>query len=199
MAQQTPPPPYGPPARSRRGLLVLVGVLVLALVAVLAVGTVIVVRRLDKPDPPAAVQATKPASPDAVQFRRVLKTSPGGCNSASPTPTGSTVCGLDGYNYVLGKVELDGTHITEVKPGQSPDTTTWQVNLTMDAQGAETFGRLTADLATQQTPLNQIAIVVRGQVVAAPAVQSAIPGGKIQIAGNYGKTDAEKLASQITG
>ncbi|MEU4603751.1 hypothetical protein AB0F43_12285 [Kribbella sp. NPDC023972] len=199
MAQPTPPPPpsYGAPSQRGRGLLVLVGVLVLVLVAVLAVGTVIVVRRLNEPDTPSAV--TKPATPDAVQFRRVLKAEAGGCSSASPTPSGSTVCGLDGYNYVLGKVELDGSHIIEVEPAQSPDNATWLINLTFDDEGAKTFGSLTADLATKQTPLNQIAIVVRGQVVAAPAVMSAIPGGKIQIAGTYTKDEAEKLAAQITG
>jgi preprotein translocase subunit SecD len=184
-------------AQRTRGLLVLVGVLVLVLIGTLAVGTVIVVRRLDKPDPPAA--ATKPATPDAVEFRRVLKTSPGGCDNASATPAGSTVCGLDGYNYVLGKVEIDGGNVTEVKAAQSPDNTGWLVNLTLDDQGAAAFGRLTADLATKQPPLNQLAIVVRGQVVSAPTVMSAIPGGELQITGNYTKTDAEKLASRITG
>jgi preprotein translocase subunit SecD len=151
MAQPTPPPPYAAPPQRGRGLLVLVGALALVLVAVLAVGTVIVVRRVNEPDTPAAV------------------------------------------------TRLDGGHVIEVQPAQSPDSATWPVNLTFDDEGAKTFGSLTADLATKQTPLNQLAIVVRGQVVAAPTVMSAIPGGKIQIAGTYTKDDAEKLAAQITG
>ncbi|MFG1814446.1 hypothetical protein ACGFIF_11815 [Kribbella sp. NPDC049174] len=107
---------------------------------------------------------------------------------------------MDGYNYVLGKTELDGNHVTEVKASQSPDAGGWQVNLTLDDEGAKLFGTLTADLATKTPPLNQIAIVVRGQVAAAPAVQSAIPGGKIQITGGtYDQKTAEDLAKKITG
>ncbi|MFI7065076.1 SecDF P1 head subdomain-containing protein [Kribbella sp. NPDC050124] len=187
---------YGVPPQRSRGPIVLVGVLVLVLIVVLAVGAVVLVRRANEPDPPAI--ASKPASADALQFRRVLKASPGGCDSASPAASPS-VCGLDGYTYVLGKVELDGSHVSEVKAAQAPETTGWLVNLTLDDSGAQLFAKLTGDLATQQMPLNQLAIVVRNQVVAAPAVQSAIPGGKLQITGNYSQKDAEKLAGQITG
>ena len=196
MAQQSPSPPYGVPPQRSRGPLVLVGVLVVVLVAVLAVGGVLLVRLLNEPDP---VAATKPSTPDAVEFRRVVKAEAGGCASASPAASDPSVCGLDGYTYVLDKVELDGSHVTEVKAAQVPNDTRWLVNLTLDEEGAQLFTRLTADLATKQPPLNQLAIVVRDQVVAAPTVMSAIPGGKLQITGSYTKTDAEKLAGQITG
>jgi preprotein translocase subunit SecD len=177
--------------------LVVVGVLVLVLIAVLVVGTVVVVRRVNDSEPTAA--ATQPSDPRAVEFRRVLKAAPGGCASTSPTPAAPNFCGLDGYNYVLGKVELDGSHVSEVKPAQSPGNTGWHVELSLDAEGTTRFGRLTTDLATKQPPLNQIAIVVRGQVAAAPTVMSPIPGGKVQISSNYSKQDAENLARQITG
>lgn len=194
MAQLSPPP-----QRSNRGRLVLVGVLVLVLIAVLAVGGVLLVKRLNRPDPEAAAPAAKPAGPDSVEFRRVLKAEAGGCASASPAASSPTVCGLDGYNYVLGKIELDGSHVTDVKAAQAPDEPRWLVNLTLDEEGAKLFATLTADLATQQQPLNQLAIVVRGQVVSAPAVQSPIPGGKLQIAGTFTQQSAEALANQITG
>ena len=198
MAQQIPPPQYGVPPQRNRGPLVLVGVLVVVLVAVLAVGGVLLVKRLNEPE--AAEPATKPATPEAVEFRRVLKAEPGGCASASPSASESTVCGLDGFNYVLGKVELNGGSVTEVKAAQAPDAGGWVVNLILDDEGAKLFGTLTADLATKAPPLNQVAIVVGGQVAAAPAVQSAIPGGKIQITGStYTKQTAEDLAKKITG
>lgn len=41
--------------------------------------------------------------------------------------------------------------------------------------------------------------MVRDQVVAAPTVMSAIPGGKLQITGSYTRHTAEDLAKQITG
>ncbi|GAB2675568.1 SecDF P1 head subdomain-containing protein [Kribbella swartbergensis] len=201
MAPATPPPPYGRsqygPVKRGRGPLVVVGVLVLVLVAVLVVGTVVVVRRLSDSEPTAT--ATQPSDPRAVEFRRVLKAAPGGCASTSPTPAAPSFCGLDGYNYVLGEVELDGSHVSEVKAAQSPDNNGWHIDLSLDAEGTTRFGRLTTDLAARQSPLNQIAIVVRGRVAAAPAVMSPIPGGKVQISGNYSKDDAENLARQITG
>jgi hypothetical protein len=210
MTQQSPPPPYGAPPQRNRGPLVLVGVLALVLVAVLAVGGVLLVKRLNGPDqdqvavapgykPPAPAPARKPAAPDAVEFRRVLKAEAGGCASASPAPSGSTVCGLNGYKYVVGKVELDGNHVTAVQAAQSTDALGWHVNLTLDDQGAKLFATLTSDLSTKNPPLNQLAIVVRGQVAAAPTVMSPITGGKLQITGNYTKDTAEELTKQITG
>lgn len=199
---------YGAPPQRSRGPLVLIGVLVLVLIAALAVGGVLLFKRLNESDPedaapgykaPAPAPATKPAAPDAVEFRRVLKAEPGGCASTSPAASDPAVCGLDGYNYVLGKVELDGNHVSAVQAAQSTDSLGWHVNLTLDDEGAKLFGRLTADLSTKNPPLNQVAIVVRGQVAAAPAVQSAIPGGKLQITGKYTKQSAEDLAKQITG
>ncbi|WP_433165859.1 SecDF P1 head subdomain-containing protein [Kribbella sp. CA-247076] len=197
MAQQSPPPYYGmqpaPPKRNR-GPLILAGVLVLVLIAVLTVGGVLLYQRQDQPasTPPA----TKPSTPDAVEFRRVLKTEPGQC----PSPASDTVvCDAAGIRYTVGKVELDGTHVTEVKAAQNEGDPTWHVMLNLDSEGAETFGRLTRELSTQNPPLNQLAIVVRGQVAAAPTVQSAIPGGQVQISSNYTKKTAEDLAHQITG
>jgi hypothetical protein len=208
MAQQSPPPPYGVAPKRNRGPLVLVGVLVLVLIALLGVGGVLLFKRLNASDQAAAAPGykapspappIKPASPDAVEFRRVLKAEPGGCASASPAASGPAVCGLDGYNYVLGKVELDGRHVTGVQPAQATGAVDWQVNLTLDDAGAKLFGTLTTDLSTKNPPLNQLAIVVRGQVAAAPAVLSAIPGGKLQITGKYTQQTAEDLAKQITG
>lgn len=40
---------------------------------------------------------------------------------------------------------------------------------------------------------------MRGQVVTAASVQSAISGGKVEIAGTYDRQSAEDLAAKITG
>ena len=83
----------------------LVGVLVLVLVAVVVAGVVVVLRLVD--DKPAAA-----ATPQAVEFRRVLTAAQGSC--ASPLPKG-IVCDPNGMRYTVGKVELDGSHVSEVK------------------------------------------------------------------------------------
>ncbi|TDO46423.1 hypothetical protein EV643_111276 [Kribbella sp. VKM Ac-2527] len=196
MAQQTPypPPPYQPQKQSRGPLLVLIGVLGLVLVAVLVTGAVLLLRN-DNSESAGSGPATKPAIPEAVQFRRVIKTEPGVCE----TPSASTACGSDGSRYTLGKIELDGSHVTEVTAAAGQDTTAWYVNLSLDQEGGQLFGQLTTELAAKTPPANQLAIVVRGRVVSAPVVMSPITGGKVQISSNFSKQDAENLASEITG
>ncbi|QNE21301.1 hypothetical protein F1D05_29525 [Kribbella qitaiheensis] len=196
-----PPPQYGPPEYGRppkksRGPLILIGALVVLLVAVLAVGAFVLLRDDDSKSADSSTR-TKPAAPESVQFRRVVTAAPGTCDADTPAPDG-VACDSLGNRYTLGKVELDGSHVAEVKPGSGQESG-WYVGLKLDPEGAKLFGDLTADLATKTTPQNQIAIVIRGRVVSAPAVMSAIRGGQVQITGSFDKSAAEKLAAEITG
>jgi preprotein translocase subunit SecD len=126
----------------------------------------------------------------------VVKSGPGTCDAASPAP--QVACDGDGNRYTLGKVEVDGTHVRTVK-AEAGQTGSWFLLLTFDDEGKKVFAGLTAELAQLAPPDNQIAIVVRGSVVTAPTVQSAITDGQVQITGTFSKEDAEKLADQITG
>jgi preprotein translocase subunit SecD len=172
-----------------------VAVLGLVLVVVLAIGTVLLLKRDDNDKPAAA--ATKPSSPQAVEFRRVLKAEQGTCPSP---PADGTACDANGMRYSLGKVELDGSHVSEVKAAHREDGSgSWYVGLTLDQAGTELFGRLTSDLAAKQPPANQLAIVVRDEVVMAPAVNAPISGSKVEISGSYTQKDVEALAARITG
>lgn len=188
-----PPPYYAPlPPKRSRGPLVLIVVLVLVLIAVVTVGTVVLLRVTN--DSTGSAPAAKPRTPEAVQFRRVLTAEPGAC----PTPaTDGMFCDSDNMRYTVGKVELDGRHVSEAKAGNNQAA--WVVTLTLDAEGAQIFNDLTADLSQQELPKNQLAIVVRDKVISAPTVQSAIPNGKVQISGSFTKAEAEKLADDITG
>ncbi len=195
------PPPYAPvPPNRSKGPLLVVGGLVLLLVVVIVTGLVLFLNRGDSK--PAAHESTppartKPSDPKAVEFRRVLTSKPGHC--ATPSPAG-TACDDQGNVYTLGKVELDGSNVSEVKAGFDPARgTSWYVNLNLDPQGTKLFGQLTASIAKQAPPANLLAIVVHGEVAAAPAVQSAITGGEVQISGGYTRDTAEALAKKITG
>jgi len=194
---QPPFPQYQQPKQSR-GPLVLGGALVLVLFAVFAVGVVLILKRGDdKPSATSTSTSTKPSTPQAVEFRRVLKADPGTC--PSPSPQG-VYCDAKGTRYTLGKVELDGSHVSEVKAAQSNNGTSyWYVGLTLDQEGTRLFGQLTTDLATKQSPANQLAIVVGNEVATAPAVNSPITAGKVEISGNYTQSDVEALAAKITG
>ncbi|WP_410789578.1 SecDF P1 head subdomain-containing protein [Kribbella sp. C-35] len=198
---QPPFPPYAPiPPKRSKGPLLIVGGLVLLLVVLTVTGLVLIMNHGgdepvgDESPPPAR---TKPSDPKAVEFRRVLTSKPGKC--PTPSPSG-TACDDQGNVYTLGKVELDGSNVSEVKAGYDPAMgTSWYVNLNLDPEGTKLFGQLTASIAKQEPPANLLAIVVHGEVAAAPAVQSAITGGQVQISGGYTRDTAEALAKKITG
>jgi preprotein translocase subunit SecD len=192
MDQQPPyqhqsPAPYDP-AKRNRGPVVLVLALVAVLAAVITVGAFLLLRDDDQAPAPDAKRST-PASPEAVQLRRVV--------TATPCTDKAADC-ADGFRYKLGQVELDGGHIESVTAGPGQGTT-WQIMITLDDDGAKRFGKLTTELAAKGPPANQLAIQVRGRVVSAPAVQGAITDGRVQISGNFTKESAERLVAEITG
>ncbi|MEV6417858.1 hypothetical protein [Kribbella sp. NPDC051718] len=203
--QDGPPPPYGTPqysgqpSRNQGPLIVTFIVLGLVLVGILVTGGVLLLRNNNDDKPAVEKVATRPSAPDAVQFRPVLKTEPNGCSASTPTTSTDTACDADGIRYTLGKVALDGTHVSEVTAALAPNNLSWVVNLTLDDQGSKAFGQLTAGLATKTPPQNQLAIVVRGKVVTAPSVMSAITGGKVELASNFTRTEAEQTVADITG
>ena len=190
-------PPY-PPTKRSRGPVLLVSGLVVLLGVIVAAAVIVIVNRGDDGKPESEPSAhTKPSDPTAVEFRRVLTVKAGTC--PSPAPAG-TACDAKGMRYTLGKVELDGSNVTDVKAAiQENGVGGWSVGLTLDSKGATLFEQLTAALAKQTPPANQLAIVVRGEVVTAPSVQSAIAGGKVEISGGYDRDSAEQLATKITG
>jgi preprotein translocase subunit SecD len=63
------------------------------------------------------------------------------------------------------------------------------VSVDLDAQGAQTFGTLTTDNVGRN-----LAIVLDGTVYSAPVIKEPIPGGHVQITGNFSFEDAHALA-----
>jgi preprotein translocase subunit SecD len=55
----------------------------------------------------------------------------------------------------------------------------------------------TASTNQNNAVLDEIAIVVDGNVVTAPVIQGAVPGGKVQITGNFTRDYAQELAAQL--
>jgi hypothetical protein len=181
-------PPVAPPRNQGRGVLIVIGALLLVLVAVIAAGAYYLVSRHSDPAPPA--------NPRSVEFRRVLKATPGACPSPPPA---SVYCGKD-MRYTLGKVEIDASHVTEVKAEESTQGTPyWYVALSFDAEGKQFFGQLTTELAKKPAGQNLLAIVVRNEVVAAPVVNAPITGGQVQISGAFSKDDVQAMVKKITG
>lgn len=92
-----------------------------------------------------------------------------------------------------GRAPLDGGAVTDARvsysdrQGGNPT-----VSMTMNAEGANTWARLTKDNIGRQ-----IAIVLDGTVYSYPTVQSEITGGSSQISGNFSIEEATDLTNVL--
>ena len=85
--------------------------------------------------------------------------------------------------YLLGPVEVEGTHISNATSGvlttsQGATTGSWAVNLTLDPTGSKEFATTSSRLVALTAPKNEFAIVLDGKVIEAPAVNQAITNGQ---------------------
>ncbi|MCX5266730.1 protein translocase subunit SecD [Streptomyces sp. NBC_00199] len=103
------------------------------------------------------------------------------------------------YKYLLGPAAVDGT---DVKKAQATFDTQgaagWQVNMTFTKSGGKKFADITGKLAQNQQPQNEFGIVLDGNVVSSPFVQSAITGGQAQISGSFKQDEAQGLANMLS-
>jgi preprotein translocase subunit SecD len=120
-------------------------------------------------------------------------------------------CGNNGGGwgkYVLDKAKVQGKQVTSASAGLSTTSNQWQVNLTMNSAGAAAFGALTSHLySTYYTAaqsgdqnaayLDQVAIALDGNIVSAPEIQGAIPGGNAQITGSFTQQQATQLQDEL--
>ena len=91
-----------------------------------------------------------------------------------------------------GKAPLDGDAVTEARVQYGDGGARPEVSMSMNAEGAQTWARLTKDNIGRQ-----VAIVLDGMVYSYPAVQGEISGGSSQITGNFTLEEAEDLANVL--
>ncbi len=103
-------------------------------------------------------------------------------------------CNQDGtQKYVLGPVFLQGTQIdTASAVYDSQQGNGWLVNLSFNAQGAETWANFTSANVNEQA-----AFVLDTEVVSAPSINQAIVGGDTQITGQFSQSEAQDLADVL--
>jgi preprotein translocase subunit SecD len=121
-------------------------------------------------------------------------------------------CGSAGQGqwgkFALDVAKVRGTQVTAASAGLSTTSNQWQVNLTLNGQGAAAFSTLTSRLyndfyAAGQSGdqnsaiLNQVAIALDGNVVSSPQIQGAIPGGNAQITGSFTQAEATQLQNEL--
>ena len=91
-----------------------------------------------------------------------------------------------------GKAPLDGGVITDAKISYGNTGGSPSVSMSMNAEGARTWARLTADNIGKS-----IAVVLDGMVYSFPTVRGEISGGNSEISGNFTITEAEDLSNVL--
>jgi protein-export membrane protein SecD len=102
----------------------------------------------------------------------------------------------------LGAAALEGGDVAQALPVFDPNSAVWAVTLDLTSEGADKFAQLTAEAAGYPPgdPRRQIAIVLDGEVVTAPAVnetvspETGITGGSAQI--TMGRSEDDQQQAQ---
>jgi len=112
-------------------------------------------------------------------------------------------CDFDmGVKYILGPMEISGDQIDSAEHGMASTPTgvsanQWVVNIAFEEEGTEAFREVTQRLTGMESPRNQFAILLDGQIVSAPASQAVITDGRAQISGSFDEESAAQLAEQL--
>lgn len=107
-------------------------------------------------------------------------------------------CDTDGSaKYLLGPVELTGSAISDATNGLNSQNGQWAVNIVFNGAGTKTFGDISQRLFNLQSPQNQFAFVLDGEVISAPSMNAVITDGKPQITGNFDQETSKTLADQL--
>jgi preprotein translocase subunit SecD len=114
-------------------------------------------------------------------------------------------CGTGDYKFALDKAKVLGTMVTAASGTLVSSSVYWQTNLTFNNQGAAAFGALTTQMydkygngGSPTSPLDDLAVVLDGNVISYPSINSAITGGSAQITGNFTQTQATSLANVLS-
>lgn len=128
-------------------------------------------------------------------------------NSANVAPADEPLVTCDvtrTAKYLLGPVEASGENIVDATNGMvqtqtGASTGQWAVNIVFDAEGTEDFATVSTRLfgLQGQTPRDQFAFVLDGQVLTAPSMNGAITDGKPQITGSFDQGSSKALADQL--
>lgn len=90
---------------------------------------------------------------------------------------------------------VTGANIESVNVSRASETSTYYaVNIDLDGEGTTAFAEASRDLAPEK---GKIVIILDNEVQNAPAVQSEIPNGQVQITGNYTLEEAQALETVL--
>lgn len=87
---------------------------------------------------------------------------------------------------------MTGEVVTDASVSQNPQTAEIEVNVTMNSEGARTWGEYTAANIGKQ-----VAIVLDGRVQSAPSIREPIMDGRTAISGNFTAEEAKRLQTVL--
>ncbi|MGP9021918.1 protein translocase subunit SecD [Streptomyces sp. BR1] len=99
--------------------------------------------------------------------------------------------------YILGPAEVDGTDVKKAKAVIDQQRGMWIVQMDFTGKGSKKFQTITGKLSKQQSPQNQFAIALDGQVVSAPSVSTTL-SGSAEISGSFTQRSATDLANVLS-
>jgi preprotein translocase subunit SecD len=165
------------------------------------------------PGAPTPAAPGPPAAPDpqSIDFQKQLRQNPALAQIAlsvlmeqrcqGPDPLAGNddpqlplvTCSTDRTQiYYLDKSIISGDQIDSASAGFDQQQNQWMVNLKFKSDAANVWADYTAAHVGTQT-----AFVLDSQVVSAPAIREAIPGGNTQITGNFTAGKARELANVL--
>lgn len=115
-------------------------------------------------------------------------------------------CDVDGTaKYILGPVDIEGTHLKRATAGMSMSATgqptgQYGVSLELDSEGAKQFAESSQrlyDMRASDPTRNRFAVVLDGNVIVAPGMNAPISDGRAEITGNFNAASAQSLANQL--
>lgn len=114
-------------------------------------------------------------------------------------PTDPTVaCSSEGdAKYLLGPAEVSGTDVDDAKAQFDQQRGIWLVSMEFTDKGSKKFQTITKKLSAQQSPANQFAISLDGEVVSAPQVNETL-SGSAEISGSFTQQSAEDTANVLS-
>lgn len=145
----------------------------------------------------AAARALRQSSDPAVQQEAALSLD---CSAADPLAGNDdpalplVACSTDDTSvYLLGPSIIDGQQIADASSGFNSQQSRYEVSLTFDTEGSNTWAQFTAANIGKQA-----AFTLDSQVVSAPVIQGATPAGSAtSITGNFTNTQASELANTL--
>lgn len=99
--------------------------------------------------------------------------------------------------YVLGPSEVGGKDVKKSQATINQQNGQWVVNMEFTGTGSKKFAATTSKLKSQQSPMNQFAIVLDGDVVSAPSVSSTL-SQNAEISGSFTQESAQDLANVLS-